>query len=69
MVASEVGPKILLRNLYRHLVRDCMTRKRMPEVRGHTYGEQHQAEDTVVASEIEALADREGFVKFAPGPA
>lgn len=38
-------------------------------VRGQTYGEQHQVEDAVMASEIEALPDRAGFVKFASGAA
>ena len=38
-------------------------------VRGHSYGEQHQVEDAVMASEIEALPDRKGFVKFASRPA
>ena len=38
-------------------------------VRGHSYGEQHQVEDAVMASEIEALPDRAGFVKFASGAA
>ena len=38
-------------------------------VRGHSYGEQHQVEDAVMASEIEALPDRAGFVKFASGGA
>ena len=35
-------------------------------VRGHSFGEQHQA---VMASEIEALQDRAGFVKFASSAA
>ena len=34
-------------------------------VRGYSYGEQHQVEDAVMASELEALPDRAGFVKFA----
>ena len=38
-------------------------------VRGHSYGEQHQVEDAVMASEIEALPDRAGFVKFASAAA
>ena len=38
-------------------------------VRGHSYGEHHQVEDAVMASEIEALPDRAGFVKFASGAA
>ena len=38
-------------------------------MRGHSYGEQHQVEDAVMASEIEALPDRKGFVKFASGAA
>ena len=38
-------------------------------VRGYSYGEQHQVEDAVMASEIEALPDRAGFVKFASGAA
>ncbi len=38
-------------------------------VRGYSYGEQHHLEDAVLASEIEALSDRQGFVKFASGAA
>ena len=36
---------------------------------GHSYGEQHQVEDAVMASEIEALPDQAGFVKFASSAA
>ena len=38
-------------------------------VRGYNYGAQHRLEDAVMASEIEALPDRQGFVKFASGAA
>ncbi len=44
-------------------------RIRSDTVRGYSYGEQHQVEDAVMASEIEALPDRAGFVKFASGAA
>ena len=44
-------------------------RIRSDTVRGHNYGEQHQVEDAVMASEIEALSDRQGFMKFASGAA
>lgn len=37
--------------------------------RGFSYGEDHRVEDAVMASEIEALPDRKGFVKFASRPA
>lgn len=37
--------------------------------RGFSYGEDHRVEDAVMASEIEALPDRAGFVKFASRPA
>ena len=37
--------------------------------RGLSYGEDHRVEDAVMASEIEALPDRKGFVKFASRPA
>ena len=36
--------------------------------RGFSYGEEHRIEDAVLASEIEALPDRTGFVKFASRP-
>ena len=38
-------------------------------MRGHSYGEQHQVEDAVMASEIEALPDRAGFVEFSSAAA
>jgi hypothetical protein len=38
-------------------------------VRGHSYGKQHPVEDAEMASEIEALVDQAGFVKFASGAA
>lgn len=37
--------------------------------RGTSCGEEHRVEDAVMASEIEALKDRMGFVKFASRPA
>ncbi len=37
--------------------------------RGFSYGEDHRVEDAVMASEIEALPDCKGFVKFASRPA
>lgn len=37
--------------------------------RGTSYGEDHRVEDAVMPSEIEALKDRMGFVKFASRPA
>ena len=39
------------------------------KLKGYSYGEQHQVEDAVMASEIEALPDRAGFVKFASSAA
>lgn len=37
-------------------------------VQGHSYGEQHVVEDAVMASQIEALPDRAGYLKFASSP-
>ncbi len=37
--------------------------------RGTSYGEEHRVEDAVMASEIEALPDRVGYLKFASRPA
>jgi type IV secretory pathway TraG/TraD family ATPase VirD4 len=37
--------------------------------RGASYGEEHRVEDAVMASEIEALPDRTGYLKFASRPA
>jgi hypothetical protein len=37
--------------------------------RGTSYGEEHRFEDAVMASEIEALPDRAGYLKFASRPA
>ncbi len=37
--------------------------------RGVSYGEEHRTEDAVMASEIEALPDRAGYLKFASRPA
>lgn len=36
--------------------------------RGTSYGEEHRVEDAVMASEIEALPDRTGYLKFASRP-
>lgn len=36
--------------------------------RGTSYGEEHRVEDAVMASEIEALPDRVGYLKFASRP-
>jgi hypothetical protein len=36
--------------------------------RGTSYGEEHRIEDAVMASEIEALPDRVGYLKFASRP-
>lgn len=36
--------------------------------RGTSYSEEHRVEDAVMSSEIEALPDRVGYLKFASRP-
>ena len=57
----------------REVIRETVTESTdahtmLDTVQGHSYGEQHVVEDAVTASQIEALPDRAGYLKFSSSP-